>query len=155
MSDLADLTILEAAAGLRAGEFTALDLLEAVLRRAAITESHLHAYLTIDRDGAIAAARAADEALAGGDDRPLLGIPVALKDNMVTRGIETTASSQILAGWKPPYDGTAAARLRSGGAVYDALVAAAAVHHGLPLVSRDQRALDTYRTLGLDVEFLG
>jgi len=43
----------------------------------------------------------------------------------------------------------------SGGAVYDALVAAAAVHHGLPLVSRDQRALDTYRTLGLDVEFLG
>lgn len=42
----------------------------------------------------------------------------------------------------------------SGGAVYDALVAAAAVHHGLPLVSRDRRALDTYRALGLDVEFL-
>jgi predicted nucleic acid-binding protein len=42
----------------------------------------------------------------------------------------------------------------SGGAVYDALVAAAAVHHALPLVSRDRRALDTYRSIGLDVEFL-
>ncbi len=118
MSDLADLTILEAEVALRAGDFTAVDLLDATLRRAAVTESHVHAYLTIDRDGAKAAARAADEALAGGgDDRPLLGIPVALKDNMVTRGVETTASSQILAGWKPPYDGTAAARLRAGGAV--------------------------------------
>ncbi len=119
MSDLADLTILDASAGLRARSFSAVELLEATLRRAAITESHLHAYLTIDRNGARAAAEAADAALTehGSDDRPLLGIPVALKDNMVTRGVETTASSQILAGWKPPYDGTAAARLREGGAV--------------------------------------
>jgi len=118
MTDLADLTILDAGAGLRAGDFTAVDLLSANLRRAAVTESHLHAYLVIDRDGATEAARAADEALAAGvDDRPLLGIPIALKDNMVTRGVETTASSQILAGWRPPYDGTAVARLRDGGAV--------------------------------------
>jgi len=119
MSDLADLSIHDAGAGLRARDFSAVELLEAILRRAAVTESHLHAYLTIDRDGARAAAEAADAALAadGSDDRSLLGIPVALKDNMVTRGVETTASSQILAGWKPPYDGTAAAKLRRGGAV--------------------------------------
>jgi aspartyl-tRNA(Asn)/glutamyl-tRNA(Gln) amidotransferase subunit A len=117
MSDLADLTISAAGAGLRAGDFSAIDLLDANLRRAAVTESQLHAYLVIDRDGAREAALAADEALAAGDDRPLLGIPIALKDNMVTRGVETTAASQILAGWIPPYDGTAVARLREAGAV--------------------------------------
>ncbi|GMQ85915.1 MAG: Asp-tRNA(Asn)/Glu-tRNA(Gln) amidotransferase subunit GatA [Acidimicrobiia bacterium] len=118
MSDLADLSIHEAGAGLRSGDFTATDLLDATLRRAAVTEAHLHAYLTIDRDGAKVAAEAADRSLrAGDDDRPLLGIPLALKDNMVTRGVVTTASSQILAGWNPPYDGTAVARLREGGAV--------------------------------------
>ncbi len=117
MTDLADLTIAQASAGLRAQEFSAIDLLDAVERRAAITEAHLHAYLTLDRKGARAAAEGADAALAGGDQRPLLGIPIALKDNMVTKGVETTASSQILAGWKPPYDGTAVRRLKEAGAV--------------------------------------
>jgi len=117
MTDLADLTIAQAGSGLRSGEFTAVDLLAAVERRAAVTEAHLHAYLTLDRSGARTAAEAADATLATGDPRPLLGIPIALKDNMVTRGVETTASSQILAGWKPPYDGTAAIRLKEAGAV--------------------------------------
>ncbi len=117
MTDLADLTIAQASIGLRAQEFSAVDLLDAVERRAAITEAHLHAYLTLDREGSRAAAEAADTALAAGDPRPLLGIPIALKDNMVTKGVETTASSQILAGWKPPYDGTAVRRLKEAGAV--------------------------------------
>ncbi|MBT8215993.1 MAG: Asp-tRNA(Asn)/Glu-tRNA(Gln) amidotransferase subunit GatA [Acidimicrobiia bacterium] len=118
MSDLADLSVGGAAAGLRAGEFTAVELLEAVHRRAAVTEAELHAYLTIDRDGAARAAVAADSALRAADDPgPLLGIPVALKDNMVTRGVETTCSSKILSGYRPPYDGTAVSRLRAGGAV--------------------------------------
>ena len=118
MTDLADLTILEAGAGLRAGDFAARDLFDAVQRRAAVTEAHLHAYLTIDHDGARAAADAADAAFAAGTDLgPLQGIPLALKDNMVTEGLDTTASSKILAGWKPPYDGTVVARLRAGGAV--------------------------------------
>ncbi len=113
----ADLTIEEASRRLRSGEMTAAALLEAVLERATMTEAQLHAYLTIDHAGARAAAAAADEVISRGDGGPLTGIPIAVKDNMVTRGIETTCSSQILAGWKPPYDGTAVARLKAAGAV--------------------------------------
>ena len=118
MSDLADLTIPQAAAQLRSRDATAVDLLDAVLERASITEAHLHAYLTLDRDGARSAAEAADATLAAGEPGgPLLGIPMALKDNLCTRGVETTCSSQILAGYKPPYDATVVNRLRGAGAV--------------------------------------
>jgi aspartyl-tRNA(Asn)/glutamyl-tRNA(Gln) amidotransferase subunit A len=118
VSSLHDLTIVEAGARLRAGEITAVELLDAVINRAHQTEAQLHAYLTLDRDGARIAAEAADEALAAGDDKgPLHGIPIALKDNMCTRGVETTAASQILAGYIPPYDATVVGRLRQAGAV--------------------------------------
>ncbi|MFZ0013635.1 MAG: Asp-tRNA(Asn)/Glu-tRNA(Gln) amidotransferase subunit GatA [Acidimicrobiia bacterium] len=115
---LTDLTIVEAGAELRSGGVSAVDLLESVLDRAHRTEAQLHAYLTIDREGARAAAETADEELAAGDDRgPLHGIPMALKDNMCTRGLETTAASQILSGYEPPYDATVVTRLRAAGAI--------------------------------------
>ena len=118
MTDLADLTITEAGRRLRDGDVTAVDLFEAVRRRATMTEAELHAFLTFDADGAAEAAAEADAALARGQDLgPLHGIPVALKDNMVTRGVETTCSSRILAGYRPPYDATVVERLRSAGAV--------------------------------------
>ncbi len=111
-------TISGAAKALRQGAVTATDLLEAALGVAHVTESQLHAYLTLDREGARGAAEAADADLAAGRDRgPLQGIPVALKDNMSTRGIETTASSQILAGYRPAYDATVVRKLREAGAV--------------------------------------
>jgi aspartyl-tRNA(Asn)/glutamyl-tRNA(Gln) amidotransferase subunit A len=92
MTDLADATIAEARALLRSGGVTAVDLLDAVLARAAFTEPHVHAYLTIDRVGALAAAEAADAAFTAGEDRsPLQGIPIALKDNLCTKGVATTA----------------------------------------------------------------
>jgi aspartyl-tRNA(Asn)/glutamyl-tRNA(Gln) amidotransferase subunit A len=119
VSDPADLTIAEAGRALRSGELTSRSLLEAVRRRASMTESQLHNYLTLDTAGAEAAAEAADAAFAAGEDRgPLQGIPIAVKDNMVTRGLETTCSSRVLAGYEPPYDATAVARLRRGGAVF-------------------------------------
>jgi aspartyl-tRNA(Asn)/glutamyl-tRNA(Gln) amidotransferase subunit A len=103
---------------LRSGETTATALLEEALETASRTEAQLHAFLTIDNAGAREAAARADADFADGVDRgPLQGIPVALKDNMCTRGVETTAGSQILAGYIPPYDATVVARLRSGGAV--------------------------------------
>ncbi|MFH1104437.1 MAG: Asp-tRNA(Asn)/Glu-tRNA(Gln) amidotransferase subunit GatA [Actinomycetota bacterium] len=116
--DPADLSIAEAGTRLRAGDLRSVDLLTAVRRRASMTEAILHAYLTIDYDGAMAAAEAADAALTRGEDwGPLHGIPMALKDNLVTRGLETTCSSRILSGWIPPYSATVVERLRRGGAV--------------------------------------
>lgn len=118
MADLCDLTISEAGSGLRSKEFTSVELLDAVTKRAGFTEAQLHSYLTLDRDRARESAEAADEALATGNDLgPLHGIPIALKDNMCTEGLVTTAASQILAGWKPPYDATVVARMRDSGAV--------------------------------------
>jgi aspartyl-tRNA(Asn)/glutamyl-tRNA(Gln) amidotransferase subunit A len=118
MSDLADLTLGEAGGLLRSGEVTAGDLAEAVITRAGVTESHLHAYLTFDQDSIRSAARAADEALAAGEDGgPLHGIPIAIKDNMTTRGTETTAGSKILSGYVPPYNATVVDRLQSRHAV--------------------------------------
>jgi aspartyl-tRNA(Asn)/glutamyl-tRNA(Gln) amidotransferase subunit A len=110
--------VAEAGRSLRDGETTAVRLLEGVLERAASYEAQVHAYLTIDRGPAMESAARADAELADGIDRgPMHGIPMALKDNMCTRGVETTASSQILAGYRPPYDATVVSRLRQGGAV--------------------------------------
>jgi len=118
VTDPADLTITAAAAALRGGEITSVELTEAVLRRAAVTEAQLHAYLTLDQTGARRAASDADADFAAGRDRgPLQGIPLALKDNLCTRGMETTAGSKILAGYVPPYDATIVTKLRDGGAV--------------------------------------
>ena len=118
MTDLADLTIVAAGKGLRSREFSSVDLLDAVTKRASITEAQLHAYLTLDKQGARSAAEAADSAFADGKDvGPLQGIPIALKDNMCTIGVETTAASQMLAGWIPPYDATVVRRLKDAGAV--------------------------------------
>ena len=111
-------SIVSAGAALRTGETTSVELLAAVMSRAEMTESELHCYLNLDREGATAAAHQADRELDRGEDRgPLHGIPVAVKDNMCTRGLETTCSSKILAGYRPPYDATAVARLREAGAV--------------------------------------
>lgn len=116
--NLNQLTIGEAGRRLRDGSVTSIDLLESVLTRISQTEAQLHAYLNVDHEGARAAASAADDHLSAGNDLgPLHGIPLALKDNMVTRGLETTAASQILAGYRPPYDATVVRRLRDGGAV--------------------------------------
>ncbi|MEX2655838.1 MAG: Asp-tRNA(Asn)/Glu-tRNA(Gln) amidotransferase subunit GatA [Acidimicrobiia bacterium] len=114
----ADLTIAAAASELRAGTITATELLEAVFERASLTEAELHAYLTLDAARARTAAGQADVRFAAGTPLgPLDGIPIALKDNMCTRGVETTCASQILAGYHPPYDATVVSRLKAGGAV--------------------------------------
>jgi len=114
----ADLTISEAARRLEEGELDSVALTTAVLERATMTEADLHCFLTLDREGALEAARAADARRAEGRSLGRIdGIPVALKDNMSTRGIETTAGSQILAGYVPPYDAHIVERLRAQGAV--------------------------------------
>ncbi len=99
-----------------AREISARELTQTYLDRSMRDE--LGAYLLIDEPGALARADEIDAAIARGErPGPLAGIPIALKDIFVTRGMTTTAASKILAGWQPPYDGTAVARLRNAGAV--------------------------------------
>ena len=82
-------------------------------------EPRVHAFLRVTEELARAQAAEADRRLAGGDGAgELTGIPVAIKDVLSVEGVETTAGSQILRGYRPPYDATAIARLRAEGAVF-------------------------------------
>jgi aspartyl-tRNA(Asn)/glutamyl-tRNA(Gln) amidotransferase subunit A len=106
------------AAAVRAGHRTATDVLEDHLARIAAEEGEIHAFNLVTADQARAEAAAVDRTVAeGGDPGLLAGVPVALKDNLCTRGVDTTCSSRILAGWRPPYDATVVTRLRRAGAV--------------------------------------
>ena len=112
------LTAVDIAAAVRSGERSAVDVLEQHLAAIAEREGDIHAFNLVLADEARAAAAAVDAAVAAGrDPGPLAGVPVALKDNMCTRGIPTTCSSKILEGWKPPYDATVVTRLKDAGAV--------------------------------------
>jgi aspartyl-tRNA(Asn)/glutamyl-tRNA(Gln) amidotransferase subunit A len=108
----------ELAAAVRAGDRTATDVLEEHLARIGAGDTEIHAFNLVTADQARAEAAAVDRTVAdGGDPGPLAGVPVALKDNLCTRGVDTTCSSRILAGWRPPYDATVVTRLRRAGAV--------------------------------------
>jgi aspartyl-tRNA(Asn)/glutamyl-tRNA(Gln) amidotransferase subunit A len=116
--DLTQLTATAARAGLDAGEFSAVDLTQAYLDRIDAVDGRVHAYLHVMRDVALAQATAADARIATGDIVALTGIPIALKDILVTTDAPTTAASKILDGYVSPYDATVVARLREQGAVF-------------------------------------
>ena len=106
------------AADVRAGRRRAVEVVDAHLRRIDATDGTTQAFLTVTPQQALAQAAAVDAACARGDDPgPLAGVPVGVKDNLCTRGVETTAASAILAGYVPPYDATVVAKLRAAGAV--------------------------------------
>jgi aspartyl-tRNA(Asn)/glutamyl-tRNA(Gln) amidotransferase subunit A len=111
------LSIVEALDAMRRGEFSSLELTDAYLSRIASVDPRIRAYLTVTADRARADAGRADERRRAGEDAPLLGVPIALKDIFCTSGIETTCASRILKGFVPPYDATVAARLAEAGAV--------------------------------------
>jgi len=118
MSELTDLTIDDAAAGLRERTFSSEDLTRAVLARIEATEPALHSFITVTPELALEQARGADARRAAGTARgPLDGIPVGIKDIINTRGVRTTAGSRILESFISPYDATVARRLREAGAV--------------------------------------
>jgi aspartyl-tRNA(Asn)/glutamyl-tRNA(Gln) amidotransferase subunit A len=111
-------TVADIAAGVRAGNLRAADVVEQHLDAIAAREPQIHAFNLVMTDAARERAAAIDATVAaGGDPGPLAGVPVALKDNMCTRGVPTTCSSRILDGWKPPYDATIVTRLEAAGAV--------------------------------------
>jgi len=111
-------TVVDIAADIAAGKTSAVEVLEQHLARITERESDIHAFNLVTTEQARATAQQVDADIkAGKPVGPLAGVPVALKDNMCTRGIETTCSSKILEGWKPPYDATVVTRLQQAGAV--------------------------------------
>jgi len=108
----------EMASALSAGEITSVELTQAHLDQIARVDRDVHAFLHVDTDGAIAQARAVDEKRKSGEKvSPLAGVPLALKDVLVQKGIPTTCGSKMLEGWRPPYDSTVVTRLKETGIV--------------------------------------
>ena len=106
------------AAAVRSGERSARSVVDEHLETIRSGEPEIHAFNLVLADEALAAADEVDRRVAAGEDPgPLAGVPVALKDNMCTRGVPTTCSSRILEGWLPPYDATVVERLAAAGAV--------------------------------------
>lgn len=111
-------TIASAGRAMRAGTLSAVALTQACLQRIAATDERLRAFITVTADRALADAERADQELRAGHDRGLLhGIPIALKDIIETKGILTTAASQVLADFVPTSDATVLRQLAAAGAV--------------------------------------
>jgi aspartyl-tRNA(Asn)/glutamyl-tRNA(Gln) amidotransferase subunit A len=106
------------AATIAAGEASAREVTQAHLDRIEAVDPQVHAFLQVDTQGALAAADAVDAKRAAGEAlSPLAGVPLAMKDIVVTKGLETTAGSKILAGWHPPYDATITKHVKDAGIV--------------------------------------
>jgi len=117
-SDLLTLTIAQAAPKLERGELSPVDLTDAMLQRIGAVNKQLNAYITVCDQQARDAAQAVERLIhAGYYLGPLTGIPIALKDNIYTRGIRTTAGAKILSDFVPDEDATVTARLRRAGAI--------------------------------------
>ena len=117
MTDLTELTIAEAQRLLRLHSISATELVTAHVQRIDRVDRYVKAFLRFTPELWERQAEEADKALRRGEGGPLTGIPVAIKDVLCVRGVETTAGSQILRGFKPPYTGTALQRLFDAGAV--------------------------------------
>ncbi|GAA2362394.1 Asp-tRNA(Asn)/Glu-tRNA(Gln) amidotransferase subunit GatA [Streptomyces cuspidosporus] len=118
MADLTKLTASGLAEKIASGEATAVEVTEAHLARIDAVDEKVHAFLHVDREGALAQARAVDDKRARGEKLgPLAGVPLALKDIFTTKGVPTTVGSKILEGWIPPYDATLVTRLKAADVV--------------------------------------
>ncbi|MCG8919479.1 Asp-tRNA(Asn)/Glu-tRNA(Gln) amidotransferase subunit GatA [Actinokineospora sp. PR83] len=119
MSDLIRLPAAELAAKIHAGEVSSVQATQAHLDRIAAVDPAVHAFLHVDGERALQAAKAVDEAVAAGraPASPLAGVPIAVKDVLTTQGSPTTCGSKLLEGWHAPYDATVTRKLLDAGLV--------------------------------------
>ncbi|ROR42006.1 Asp-tRNA(Asn)/Glu-tRNA(Gln) amidotransferase subunit GatA [Kitasatospora cineracea] len=118
MTELIKYTAAETATAIAKGEVSAVEVAQAHLDRIDAVDKKVNAFLHVDREGALAAARAVDDKRAAGAELgPLAGVPLALKDVFTTRGMPTTCGSKMLEGWIPPYDATLTKRLKDADVV--------------------------------------
>jgi len=106
------------ATALQSGELSSVELTTAHLARIEEVDSQVKAFLHVDKAGALAQAEDVDKRRKAGEKlSPLAGVPLALKDVMVQKGIPTTCGSKMLEGWRPPYDSTVVSRLKAAGVI--------------------------------------
>ncbi len=118
MESLNEMTAYELAPRIKSGEMTAEEVAREVLRLIDEKDPAINAYLAVDRESVVEDARKVDRKIAAGEATgPLAGVPIAIKDAICTKGLETTCASRILEGFVPPYDATVIARLRAADAV--------------------------------------
>lgn len=122
MKNLNELTILEAIDGLKTREFTSVDLTKACLEKIKKYDEKVKAFITVTEEIALQEAKKADDLIEKKgaiifEPKPLLGIPYACKDNFSTKGIQTTAGSNVLKGYIPPFESTVTGKLKEAGAV--------------------------------------
>lgn len=117
MSELYEMTAWQLAEELEKGQVCSVDVTQSVIKRIETVEELVHAYVTVAPDRAIEMAKESDAKRAKGASNRLLGIPVAVKDNMCMKGQRTTCGSRILANFSPPYDATVVAAMREAGMV--------------------------------------
>lgn len=116
--DLSELTISEARRALDAREYSALALTEVYLKNIREKDAAIHAYLEVWEDSAREEAKRADEMIAAGKSRPLTGIPLAIKDNILIEGRTASSASKILEHYRASYDATVITKLKEQGAVF-------------------------------------
>ncbi|HWJ84135.1 MAG TPA: Asp-tRNA(Asn)/Glu-tRNA(Gln) amidotransferase subunit GatA, partial [Cellulomonas sp.] len=116
MSDVTRLSAAALADALASGEVSSVDATQAHLDRIAAVDDAVHAFLHVSSGEALATAADVDARRAAGEElHPLAGVPIAVKDVVVTQGLPTTAGSKILEGWVPPYDATLVERIKAAG----------------------------------------
>ena len=116
------LTIQEALDGLKKKSFSAVELTQACLKQIKLLDKKIAAFLTLNEEKALENAKKADDHIQSSKDifetKPLLGIPMGLKDLYTTKGLRTTAGSKIIENYLPPFDATVVQKYRDAGAIF-------------------------------------